>query len=82
MLKQAKGETVVEVASRGKGKEKYILDKAYFDELVSGRDAAVETLAILMDGKLFSRLMTTLETLDEDLRAGRLASFEEVFGKG
>ena len=81
VLRQAKGATVIEVASRGKGQEKYILDKAYFDELVSDREAALETLAIMMDRKLYPRLLKTLETLEEDVRKGRLASFEEVFGE-
>ena len=79
VLKMAKGKTVVVVASRGKAEEKYILDKSYFDELVSAREAAVETLAIMMDRKLYPRLLKTAETLEEDIRKGRLASFEEVF---
>ena len=82
ILKMAKGRTVVEVASRGKDEEKCILDKAYFDELVSARDAAVETLEILTDQKLYSRLLKTAGTLSEDVRKGKLASLEEVFGEG
>jgi hypothetical protein len=78
----AKGKNVVLVAARGKGQEKYILDKPYFDELVSARDAAMETLEILMDRKLYSRLLKTAETLEQDVRKGRLASFEQVFGEG
>ena len=81
ILSQAKGNTIVEVAARGKGQEKYILDKAYLEELVAGRDAAVETLTILMDRKLFPRLLRAAETLEQDLRAGRLASLEEVFAE-
>ena len=82
ILSQAKGHTIVEVGARGKGQEKYILDKSYFEELVAGRDAAVETLAILMDRKLFPRLLKAAGILEHDLRAGRLATLEEVFGEG
>ena len=82
ILNEAKGHTVVEVSARGKGREKYILDRACFEELVAGRDAAVETLAILMDRKLFPRLLGAAETLQQDLRAGRLATLDEVFGEG
>lgn len=82
VLGMAKGKTVVVVASRAKDQEKYILDKAYFDELVSGRDAAVETLEILMNPKLYSRLLKTADSLAEDIRQNKLASLEEVFGEG
>ena len=81
ILGMAKGRTVIEVTARGSDEEKYILDKSYFEELVAGRDAAVETLAILTDRKLYSRLLKTAETLERDVRRGRLASFEEAFGE-
>ena len=81
VLKMAKGKTVVVVASRGKNEEKCILDRAYFEELVSGLKAAIETLEIMLDGKLFPRLLQTAQSLESDVRKGQTISFEEVFGE-
>ena len=84
VLKKASGRSVVLVQNQGgeTGKEKCILDKAYLDELLRELRGAVETIEIMMDPVLFPRLLKTAETLDEDMRLGKLHSFEEVFGKG
>ena len=79
ILKRASGHTVILVENRGQGDEKCILDKAYFDELLSQLKTAVETLQITMDVKLFKRLLKTAGTLEEDTRLGKLYSVEEVF---
>ena len=81
VLKMAKGKTVVVVASRGENEEKCILDKVYFEELVSGLKAAIETLEIMLDGKLYPRLLKTAQSLESDVRKGQTISFEEVFGE-
>ena len=81
VLKMARGRTVVVVASRGKAEEKYILDKPYFEELVAALQAATETLEIMMDGKLYDRLLRAGRTLERDVRSGKLYSLEEAFGE-
>lgn len=79
VLRMAKGKTVVVVAARGKADEKFILDKQYFEELVSGLRSAIETLEITTDRKLYTRLLKAAEFVEEDVRRGKLHSFEDVF---
>ena len=79
MLKKAKGRKVVVLTDRGGAAEKYVLDKRYFDELLAKFRSAVETLEITMDRRLFDRLLAARETLDQDIRRGKLHSFEEAF---
>ncbi len=80
ILAKAKGRTVVVVTTHGR-EEKYVLDKEYFDEILNKLRAALETLEITVDTKLFRRLLKAAETIDEDIRLGKLHSFEEVFGE-
>ena len=79
-LKKAKGRTVVIVTASDEGEEKLVLDRQYFEELVHGLRAAVETLAIGTDERLFPRILAAAKTLDEDVRRGKLRSFREAFG--
>lgn len=81
ILRKVKGNSIVAVGARGKGEEKYIVEKAYFERLVRERNAALETLAIAVDRKLFPRLLRITETIAGDARHGRLHSFEDVFGE-
>ena len=81
VLRMARGRTVVVVASPGKGEEKFILDKGYFEELTSGLKAAIETLEVMMDANLYRRLLRTARTVEADVRAGKLYSWEEAFGE-
>ena len=81
VLSMAKGKTVVVVAARGKADEKFILDKQYFEELVSSLRSAIETLEITADRKLYARLLKAAESLEEDTRQGKLNSFEDVFAE-
>ena len=81
-LKRAQGRTVVVISGSGaEGEEKLLLDKQYFDEVIGKLRAAIETLEITSDRKLFSQIMTAAGTLDEDIRLGKLKSFEEAFGE-
>jgi len=80
ILKKAKGRTVVVVNARGRKDEKCVLDKRYFDEILESFQAALETLQITADHRLFSQLLLAGETIDKDVRAGRLHSLEEAFG--
>jgi fructose-1-phosphate kinase PfkB-like protein len=80
-LKRAKGRTVVVIAGSDEEEEKLVVDKDYFEELIRELRAAGETLAITMDKKLFSQILRAADTLDEDIRLGKLRSFEEAFGE-
>jgi hypothetical protein len=80
VLRQARGNTVILVTSNSEGEEKYVVDKEYFDKVLTLLQSAAETLEITSDRKLFSRLLDVSKTIDEDIRLGKLHSFEEAFG--
>jgi ribosomal protein L25 (general stress protein Ctc) len=82
VLRKAKGRTVVVVRAREEEDEKCVVDKRYFEEILQNFGAALETLEIATDTKLFSRLLKAAETVDEEIRLGKLHSFEEAFGEG
>lgn len=42
-------------------------------------DSLRETLEIAMDRKLFQQILAAADTLEQDLRAGKLHSLEEAF---
>jgi hypothetical protein len=42
-------------------------------------ESLVETLEIMADRRLFDQIMAASETIDDDLRRGKLHSFEEAF---
>ena len=81
-LKRAKGRTVVLISASDKEEEKLVMDKEYFNEVLGKLRAAVETLSITMDERLFGQIMAAAKTLDDDIRLGKLRSFEEAFGEG
>ena len=80
-LKRAKGRTVVLISANDAEEEKLVIDKEYFNEVLGKLQAAVETLSITMDERLFGQIMTAAKTLEEDIRLGKLRSFEEAFGE-
>ena len=80
LLKKAKGRTVLVIAAPQEGEEKFVLDRAYFEDLSAKLRAVTETLAIAADQKLFSQILRAAKTLDSDVRKNRLHSFEEAFG--
>ena len=77
---QAKGDKVILVVNR-RQESKYLVDKDWLDALISERESALATIEILADGQLTSRLRKVAKRIDSDVRAGRLHSMEEVFGK-
>lgn len=79
-LAAARGTSIVEVEASLEGEKKYLVDKQYFDELVRTFKTALETLEIIKDQKLFSQILRASATMDEDIRLGKLHSFEEAFG--
>ena len=83
ILRKAKGRTVVVVSdARAGGEVKYVLDRLYFEQLWKSLVAAVETLEITTDRKLFNQILRAAETLDDDTRVRKLRPFEEAFGAG
>jgi hypothetical protein len=79
VLKKAKGRTIVIVTSPNEDEERCVVDKKYFEEILTKFRAAIETLEITTDTKLFNQILRTAETIDEDLRLGRLHSLQEAF---
>jgi phage protein U len=80
-LKKARGKRVLLVKSNDKEDEKIVLDKQYFDELRGKLESLVETLEIAMDRKLFNQILAAADTLDQDLRLGKLHSLEDAFAE-
>ncbi len=80
LLKAATGSKIVEVVGGDEEEEKYVVDKRYFDEVLASFRATLETLEITKDPKLFGQLLRASATIDEDIRLGKLHSFEEAFG--
>jgi hypothetical protein len=80
-LGKAKGQTVVEVTAWDAEDDKYVVDKRYFDDLLVRFRALRETLSIMANPKLYNQLLRAGKTIDEDVRLGRLHSFEEAFGE-
>ena len=78
LLKRAKGRAVLLVKAKGE-EERVVLDKEYFDQLRKELGNLAETLQIAMDRKLFNQILAAAETLDEDLRLGKLHSLEDAF---
>jgi hypothetical protein len=79
-LMAARGTSIVEVDASLEEEKKYVVDKQYFDELVRNFRALLETLEIIKDQKLFNQILRASATMDEDIRLGKLHSFEEAFG--
>jgi hypothetical protein len=79
-MKAAKGGKVVLIENRRQD-AKYLVDRAWLDALISERESILATLEILADRELTDRLVKLAESIDEDVRAGRLHSMEEVFGE-
>ena len=79
VLRKAAGKNVIVIRGRSEDEEKYIVDKKYFEELLRELHSAIETLAITTDVRMFGNLLKAGETIEDDLRHGKLHSFEEAF---
>lgn len=78
--KEAKGKRVILISNR-RQEPKYLVDKAWLDQILRERASVMATLEILADRKLTDRLVRLARTIDEDIRAKRLYTMEEVFGQ-
>jgi len=72
---------VLLIKANDKTEEKVVLDKKYFDQIRQQLEAVVETLEITMDRKLFNQILAAADTLDEDLRLGKLHSLDDAFAE-
>lgn len=79
-LKAASGANLVLVENR-RQKPKYLVDKQWLDALLRERESLLATLEVLADRELADRLMSTAQTVDADLKAGRLRTMQDVFGR-
>ncbi len=80
-LKKARGQHVLLVKANDSEDEKIVLDRQYFDEMRERVGSLVETLEIAMDRKLFNQILAAADTLEEDLRLGKLHSLEDAFAE-
>jgi len=77
-LREAQANRVLLVENRRQD-SKYLVDKEFLDSLVRERDSILATLEILADRGLTERLLGFSKTIDDDVAAGRLLRFAEVF---
>ena len=81
LLRKARGRKVLLIKANDATEEKVVLDKQYFDQIRQELEAVVETLEIAMDRKLFNQILAAADTLEEDLRLGKLHSLEDAFAE-
>jgi CTP:phosphocholine cytidylyltransferase-like protein len=79
-LQKASGNRIVLVVGREE-EEKYVVDRKYLDEVIAKLRSAMETMNVMKDQRLFAQILKASETIDEDIRLGKLHSFEEAFGE-
>src|SRR5207253_1434597 len=81
LLRRARGRKVLLIKANDEAEEKVVLDKQYFDQIRQELEAVVETLEIVMDRKLFNQILAAADSLEEDLRLGKLHSLEDAFAE-
>jgi hypothetical protein len=81
-LKKARGPHVLLIKASDADEEKVVLDRQYFDEIHKKLESLFETLEIAMDRKLFTQILAAADTLEDDLRLGKLHSLEDAFAEG
>ena len=81
LLRRVRGSRVLLIKANDEAEEKVVLDKKYFDQIRQQLEAVVETLEITMDRKLFNQILAAADTLDEDVRLGKLHSLDDAFAE-
>lgn len=81
LLRRVRGSRVLLIKANDETEEKVVLDKKYFDQIRQQLEAVIETLEITMDRKLFNQILAAADTLDEDLRLGKLHSLDDAFAE-
>lgn len=79
-VKEAKDKKVILIRNRRQD-AKYLIDKEWFDKIILEHESVLATLEVLANPELTDRLLRLGKTIDDDVKAGRLHSMEEVFGK-
>jgi hypothetical protein len=77
-LREVKNNQVLLVQNR-RQKEKYVVDKAWLDNLIAERESVLATLEILSDTALTNRLLALAKTIDADVASNRLYSMKDAF---
>ena len=77
-LREVKNNRVLLVQNR-RQKEKYVVDKAWLDNLIAERESVLATLEILSDTTLTNRLLALAKTIDDDVDNNRLYSMADAF---
>ena len=81
-LESVRKHKMVVVESRNRGsKSVAVVDKAWLDSVLSEQKSILATIEILADRELTERLLRTANTIDDDIKAGRLRTHEEVFAR-
>jgi len=80
-LSKARGQHVLLIESHDSEDDKVVLDRQFFEEIRSKLESLVETLEIAMDRKLFNQILAASDTLEEDVRLGKLHSLEDAFAE-
>jgi hypothetical protein len=79
-VKEAKNKRVILIRNRRED-PKYLMDKEWFDKIILEHESVLATLEVLANPRLTDRLLRLGKTIDDDVKAGRLHSMAEVFGK-
>ena len=77
-LRQVKNNSVLLVQNR-RQKEKYVVDKAWLDNLIAERESVLATLEILSDTALTNSLLALAKTIDDEVANNRLYSMADAF---
>jgi hypothetical protein len=77
-LREVKNNRVLLVQNRRQN-EKYVVDKAWLDNLIAERESVLATLEILSDTALTNRLLALAKTIDDDVASNRLYSMKDAF---
>jgi hypothetical protein len=80
-LKKARGKNILLVKSNDAEEEKIVLDRQYFEAIRKRLEGLVETLEIAMDQRLFNQILVAADTLEDDLRLGKLHSLEDALAE-
>jgi len=78
-METAKDDAVVLIGNRRR-QARYLVDKNWLDKVIRERQSILATIEVLADRDLTARLLKAAKTVDEDVRAGRLHTLEEVLG--
>jgi hypothetical protein len=60
-------------------RKKYVVDKAWLDNLIAERESVLATLEVLSDTALTNRLLALAKTIDDDVANNRLSSMQDAF---